>query len=306
MWTFWLAGRILPPSWRFAARSPPTTAGRIRAVDGWGDGTRRGMYQQSFHRIDSERIVNVAFDLICSDGISAGVVSAYSPSLLRAGTESVEGVPMCAVAAYMKSGFVKALAGVEAGFNRVEESAISPDARRHIIRLCGERFLTAYEGCIRRGAIRSEWRRVRTHAQVAFTLRHPLTAFRNGMLSLVRRSVGSRVAHVRSVGIVGPDGVGKSAAVAYACRTLASAFVDVRCRHWRPGVLPSLSRLLGTTDPAVDVSAPDPTTAARWSLGNSSVAVPTGWITRPDIGSATGDRPVPRFPSIYTIGVRST
>ncbi len=92
-------------------------------------------------------------------------------------------------------------------------------------------------------------------------------AFRNGMLSLVRRSVGSRIAHVRSVAIVGPDGVGKSTALAYACRALASAFVDVRCRHWRPGVLPSLSRLVGTTDPAAEVSAPIPPRrhAGRWA-----------------------------------------
>jgi hypothetical protein len=246
----------------------------VAAGQGWnyeigrwlGSWYPRGLCQQVFHRVESGRILNVAFDLICSDGIAAGLITAYSPNLLQGGTEIIEGVPTSVAGSHMKSGFVKVLAGIEEGFVRLEQlPELPPEVRQHITSILGEGFLRTYERCIREGHIRSKWRTLRRQAQGAYALRHPLTALRNGVISLMRCIFGSRVHHVQSIAIVGPDGVGKSSAIEYARRALAEAFLDVRYRHWRPQVLPNLARVvrLARSTARINVAVPPRRHAGR-------------------------------------------
>jgi hypothetical protein len=235
----------------------------IAATQGWNYATARwlgswyprGLYQQVFHRVDGGRILNVAFDLICSDGIAAGLITVYSPQLLHGGITVSEGVPTSVAGAYMKSAFIKALAGIEEGLVKVDQARRLPqEVRQHIASILGDRFLHAYERCILQGRIRSTWRSLRHQAQCAYARRHPLAACRNGAISLTRRIFGSRVHHVRSIAIVGHDGVGKSA-IERARQMLGEAFLDVRYRHSRPEVL---SNLAPVSAPASSTPANDP------------------------------------------------
>lgn len=52
------------------------------------------------------------------------------------------------------------------------------------------------------------------------------------------------------IALVGPDGVGKSSLIAELDAGNRQVFTDVVIRHWRPGLLPALSSLLGRPGPS--------------------------------------------------------
>ena len=68
------------------------------------------------------------------------------------------------------------------------------------------------------------------------------------------------------VALVGPDGVGKSAVIEEVCKQLDESrlFHRIIVRHWRPGLLPPLSRLLGDTHGNQDVPGPPRRESGRY------------------------------------------
>jgi len=91
-----------------------------------------------------------------------------------------------------------------------------------------------------------EWiPQLRWKLNLRFARRHPLSALKNFLWTRAVRPLALWLFNPGMVvAIVGPDGVGKSSSIREAQRYLNGLF-DIKVRHWRPGVLPAPSKLVG-------------------------------------------------------------
>ncbi|MHB9146739.1 MAG: hypothetical protein ACYC5Y_15615 [Symbiobacteriia bacterium] len=203
----------------------------------------KGLYQLTLRKVTDSGVINLTIDLICSPGIGAGIVQLYSDDLLKTDVRYRNGIPFTPIGSYMKNSVLKVLAGLEKGYATAERLEFTNDIRQYMRQLFGEGYVRSYEQHLRENILRKAGRMLRWRAQLAFFARHPLTAFRNLILSLVRRIIGSRAWRVPTVAVVGPDGVGKTTAIEFCEQFLIGAYLKVRRRHWRPRLLPDLNRL---------------------------------------------------------------
>lgn len=77
----------------------------------------------------------------------------------------------------------------------------------------------------------------------------PISSLPAGCRFLKRRILEHIAVCGPIVAIVGPDGVGKSTSISALYEHLPSLFTRIQVRHWRPGLLPQLGRLIGKETP---------------------------------------------------------
>lgn len=228
-----------------------TICKKSAAKNGWqyvsgrwvGHWLPRGLYQIVFHHVENHTIHNLVIDFICTDGVAAGVVSVYTRSLLSADSGFSSDFRVTPVGNYMKN-LIRVLAGDSLKIANAEALGDLPDGTKaYMTSLLGGAFSSRYEQTVKKKRLSAEWQMLRRHAQLSYSLHHPVSFLRNFGVSLARRSIGWRLGHVTTIAIVGPDGVGKSTAIDEACRYLADAFITIRRRHWRPRLLPNLSEI---------------------------------------------------------------
>jgi hypothetical protein len=204
----------------------------------------KGLYQLVFHKPTGGGFLYLALDLICTQGVAAGLVTAYSYNRLNHGTLSGSDVQICPVASYMKK-FLQVLAGHNESIGWVEGLKVVPQAvSEEVTFLLGPRFASRYTRSVKGRRLQAAWRPLRRHAQIAHALRWPAASVRNVVASVMRKVLGSWVVRVPTIAVVGPDGVGKSSALERAESYLSDCFITLRRRHWRPRLFPNLRDLL--------------------------------------------------------------
>ncbi len=78
--------------------------------------------------------------------------------------------------------------------------------------------------------------------------KNPIISVYNIFLNIIRRIKIIYYSNTPVIGIVGPDGVGKSSTIKGVSDVLNKAGLDIIVKHWRPGLLPNPGSFLGKRD----------------------------------------------------------
>ena len=100
----------------------------------------------------------------------------------------------------------------------------------------------------------------------SFLVRNPFISIKNMFFVLLRRIKVLYFNKVPIIGVVGPDGIGKTTLIRKSSEILNKAGLDIRVKHWRPGLLPNLGIFIGKKDSNIGINYPPNKKKYRFQL----------------------------------------